>query len=149
MIVCIVSESLMFFFFKQKTAYEMRISDWSPDVCSSDLDGRNHYFRATKSRLRSNRLRDPATILSVKGRHADTNVPYPPRGGGAERQVRGHAALRLWRVQNLTDAGFFGHPPRLAWAGRRGRHCEPVRGPRISRGVARCGRGAEQPEGLR
>src|SRR3546814_8156236 len=26
------------FFFKQKTAYEMRISDWSSDVCSSDLD---------------------------------------------------------------------------------------------------------------
>src|SRR3546814_1334257 len=28
-----------FFFFKQKTAYEMRISDWSSDVCSSDLCG--------------------------------------------------------------------------------------------------------------
>src|SRR3546814_20015892 len=27
----------MFFFFKQKTAYELRISDWSSDVCSSDL----------------------------------------------------------------------------------------------------------------
>src|SRR3546814_2110865 len=31
---------LLFFFFKQKTAYEMRISDWSSDVCSSDLPGR-------------------------------------------------------------------------------------------------------------
>src|SRR3546814_764676 len=30
-----------FFFFKQKTAYEMRISDWSSDVCSSDLDDRD------------------------------------------------------------------------------------------------------------
>src|SRR3546814_21151865 len=29
-----------FFFFKQKTSYEMRISDWSSDVCSSDLYGR-------------------------------------------------------------------------------------------------------------
>src|SRR3546814_4716579 len=29
--------SYFFFFFKQKTAYEMRISDWSSDVCSSDL----------------------------------------------------------------------------------------------------------------
>src|SRR3546814_5098289 len=28
---------VLFFFFKQKTAYEMRISDWSSDVCSSDL----------------------------------------------------------------------------------------------------------------
>src|SRR3546814_2364708 len=32
---CLVSV----FFFKQKTAYEMRISDWSSDVCSSDLSG--------------------------------------------------------------------------------------------------------------
>src|SRR3546814_7314708 len=31
---------MVFFFFKQKTAYEMRISDWSSDVCSSDLVGR-------------------------------------------------------------------------------------------------------------
>src|SRR3546814_7157445 len=31
--------SFFFFFFKQKTAYEMRISDWSSDVCSSDLFG--------------------------------------------------------------------------------------------------------------
>src|SRR3546814_10062207 len=30
-----------FFFFKQKTAYELRISDWSSDVCSSDLAGEN------------------------------------------------------------------------------------------------------------
>src|SRR3546814_3755141 len=30
---------MFFFFFKQKTAYEMRISDWSSDVCSSDLIG--------------------------------------------------------------------------------------------------------------
>src|SRR3546814_5012904 len=29
---------IVFFFFKQKTAYEMRISDWSSDVCSSDLN---------------------------------------------------------------------------------------------------------------
>src|SRR3546814_5624673 len=31
-----------FFFFKQKTAYEMRISDWSSDVCSSDLGVARH-----------------------------------------------------------------------------------------------------------
>src|SRR3546814_16961694 len=37
-VVCIVS--FLFLFFKQKTAYEMRISDWSSDVCSSDLVGR-------------------------------------------------------------------------------------------------------------
>src|SRR3546814_9108684 len=36
MIVIVV---VVFVFFKQKTAYEMRISDWSSDVCSSDLAG--------------------------------------------------------------------------------------------------------------
>src|SRR3546814_8443351 len=34
---------LYFFFFKQKTAYEMRISDWSSDVCSSDLVDDQHH----------------------------------------------------------------------------------------------------------
>src|SRR3546814_1179256 len=41
--------SLFFCFFKQKTAYEMRISDWSSDVCSSDLVrylGLRHHRRA-------------------------------------------------------------------------------------------------------
>src|SRR3546814_828799 len=36
-VVFLVCCILCFFFFKQKTAYEMRISDWSSDVCSSDL----------------------------------------------------------------------------------------------------------------
>src|SRR3546814_7905985 len=35
--VSFVMSITIFFFFKQKTAYEMRISDWSSDVCSSDL----------------------------------------------------------------------------------------------------------------
>src|SRR3546814_10051106 len=35
--ICIVV-AFFIFFFKQKTAYEMRISDWSSDVCSSDLN---------------------------------------------------------------------------------------------------------------
>src|SRR3546814_14798266 len=35
--VCLLLCFCWFFFFKQKTAYEMRISDWSSDVCSSDL----------------------------------------------------------------------------------------------------------------
>src|SRR3546814_6368912 len=37
-----------FFFFKQKTAYEMRISDWSSDVCSSDLRA----LQAARAQLR-------------------------------------------------------------------------------------------------
>src|SRR3546814_14298789 len=41
-----------FFFFKQKTAYEMRISDWSSDVCSSDLSAAH----VTRIELVNNRL---------------------------------------------------------------------------------------------
>src|SRR3546814_1946783 len=36
-IIEVLSDRVVLFFFKQKTAYEMRISDWSSDVCSSDL----------------------------------------------------------------------------------------------------------------
>src|SRR3546814_1200210 len=39
--MCILFYLFCFFFFKQKTAYEMRISDWSSDVCSSDLYARH------------------------------------------------------------------------------------------------------------
>src|SRR3546814_8867859 len=43
-------EFIVVFFFKQKTASEMRISDWSSDVCSSDLDGtlRDYDFREVR-----------------------------------------------------------------------------------------------------
>src|SRR3546814_1301124 len=40
------------FFFKQKTAYEMRISDWSSDVCSSDLAAEAKYLRTGWSPLK-------------------------------------------------------------------------------------------------
>src|SRR3546814_3372719 len=36
-VLCYLDHVCFYFFFKQKTAYEMRISDWSSDVCSSDL----------------------------------------------------------------------------------------------------------------
>src|SRR3546814_5079484 len=44
-----------FFFFKQKTAYEMRISDWSSDVCSSDLLVKSRYGLAFEA-LREDQL---------------------------------------------------------------------------------------------
>src|SRR3546814_4025298 len=42
---CMYSNVDIFFFFKQKTAYEVRISDWSSDVCSSDLIFRTALYR--------------------------------------------------------------------------------------------------------
>src|SRR3546814_6028296 len=43
---------LFFVFFKQNTAYEMRISDWSSDVCSSDLQGHHLPVRGRRRRHR-------------------------------------------------------------------------------------------------
>src|SRR3546814_8986802 len=48
--MCLLVLSFRFFFFKQKTAYELRISDWSSDVSSSDLtlhSSRRHVLRGT------------------------------------------------------------------------------------------------------
>src|SRR3546814_4893275 len=47
LMLCMWCEVVFFFFFKQKTAYEMRISDWSSDVCSSDLAARLHAARCS------------------------------------------------------------------------------------------------------
>src|SRR3546814_3698195 len=49
-----------FFFFKQKTAYEMRISDWSSDVCSSDLPGDQRQDRRDAEQQAKRRQDSPA-----------------------------------------------------------------------------------------
>src|SRR3546814_1903036 len=46
------------FFFKQKTAYDMRISDWSSDVCSSDLNVGNELQRASLERVAAHQPHD-------------------------------------------------------------------------------------------
>src|SRR3546814_9980180 len=58
-------------FFKQKTAYEMRISDWSSDVCSSDLDPASPGIRHVRPWPRSHR----ATVSS----RAAMQARYPVR----------------------------------------------------------------------
>src|SRR3546814_9654300 len=59
---------VLFFFFKQKTAYEMRISDWSSDVCSSDLQiaaGGQHL--AELDEQRAELLQRQAQALTARG----------------------------------------------------------------------------------
>src|SRR3546814_4885375 len=66
----------VFFFFKQKTAYEMRISDWSSDVCSSDLYAYRIHVVAEQLRV-GRRLDDgPVRNLDRTGR----NQIEPPGG---------------------------------------------------------------------
>src|SRR3546814_668018 len=75
MICCLMTACLSFFFFKQKTAYEMRISDWSSDVCSSDLSP--HPYRSsapptTTSGGRRRTRRGPYRLLYM--RHGQYSV---------------------------------------------------------------------------
>src|SRR3546814_17471260 len=57
-----LSTVVCFFFFKQKTAYEMRISDWSSDVCSSDLWSRLTR-RTTSRQVTCSALRRPVNAV--------------------------------------------------------------------------------------
>src|SRR3546814_3293375 len=52
----------VFFFFKQKTAYEMRISDWSSDVCSSDLMDRLDALTALETAINASDAESEADI---------------------------------------------------------------------------------------
>src|SRR3546814_10812743 len=68
------------FFFKQKTAYEVRISDWSSDVCSSDLGGlHHHHVLGNGSGGRAVSLPRPQNLAPLHG------VAVPP---GTRRNVQ-------------------------------------------------------------
>src|SRR3546814_5215227 len=54
---------LFFFFFKQKTAYEMRISDWSSDVCSSDLFTLSTFRNEVPDSLDADMIRDARAVF--------------------------------------------------------------------------------------
>src|SRR3546814_10224492 len=60
-VICTCLEVVLFFFFKHKTAYDMRISDWGSDVCSSDL-----------------------AVIDIEGVDVEAELIVEPRGLGAE-----------------------------------------------------------------
>src|SRR3546814_9150081 len=87
---------MVLFFFKQKTAYEMRISDWSSDVCSSDLNDRlgrgivpafgrrfliMPFIGAAVGVERDDRGQEPVVALAVRAR------PVVPRIAVADAQI--------------------------------------------------------------
>src|SRR3546814_3108907 len=80
-------ECVFFFFFKQKTAYEMRISDWSSDVCSSDL--LLHMFgRQFPDEARGDGTGPLAIDAPVGGVQDDAGFPRPrDRYRSEERRV--------------------------------------------------------------
>src|SRR3546814_8857546 len=86
---------MLVFFFKQKTAYEMRISDWSSDVCSSDL------IVLALQRIVSRTVNpmDPA-VVSVTQIHAGTNFNVIP----AEAVITGTTRALTVEVHDLLEA---------------------------------------------
>src|SRR3546814_8912080 len=82
--------SLLFFFFKQKTAYEMRISDWSSDVCSSDLRTLLDPRRQPEQRIAdddSGMMRGDVRELRPPRHVADGVHPPVARARSEERRV--------------------------------------------------------------
>src|SRR3546814_2520938 len=79
----------VFFFFKQKTAYEMRISDWSSDVCSSDL------------------LNSPAEQIAALDSHAvDAAIVWGPALGEFKRApVAGYTPPTILRRSEERRVG--------------------------------------------
>src|SRR3546814_17002354 len=75
----------VFFFFKQKTAYEMRISDWSSDVCSSDLAAAYDVKVARASRL-------PTVSATADGGYIDYLGSLDVRGSGLPLSQSGTTA---------------------------------------------------------
>src|SRR3546814_5768474 len=74
-----------FFFFKQKTAYEMRISDWSSDVCSSDLPGPVVKLAITRSS--SERVKDSSQPATTAGAMIGKVIWKNVRAGGQPRSM--------------------------------------------------------------
>src|SRR3546814_2778932 len=99
---------LLFFFFKQKTAYEMRISDWSSDVCSSDLAVRRHPRDAALPVLR--RPARPLRRRPGRGARRRRDGHQPDRGAAAAwpaavRAIRGNPAQARRAARPQPRAG--------------------------------------------
>src|SRR3546814_14091918 len=113
--------NLAFFLFKHKTAYEMRISDWSSDVCSSDLGPETHPFGAVLVGV-AERAALPAAEGVIGNGHRDRHVDphhadvHPlrefARGMAVSREDRDaiailmlarqpHRRLEIWRAHAL------------------------------------------------
>src|SRR3546814_5658529 len=105
--------SWIVFFFKQKTAYEMRISDWSSDVCSSDLRARHPHHGerhpAARRQLPFRGARSAAELWAVHdcARRADRSPDARParRGAGGQRRSEEHTS-ELQSLMRISYAVF-------------------------------------------
>src|SRR3546814_18013244 len=101
------------FFFKQKTAYEMRISDWSSDVCSSDLlESDLRVFREGASEDGDDFLGGEEAVAAVAGALAQNDGSgegIESTGSGSEPDVK-FRGPPLGRQEGLADSHPHGPP---------------------------------------
>src|SRR3546814_5867123 len=84
MMVIVLFSRYLFFFFKQKTAYEMRISDWSSDVCSSDLRGNRPAVCKLLEHARQHRLDRVEDVILRHEAHLEVElIEFAGRAVGA------------------------------------------------------------------
>src|SRR3546814_1802380 len=105
---------ICFFFFKQKTAYEMRISDWSSDVCSSDLGVLSIAFKyADEQGLLLLDLGDLQAMLAYCAENADSlSAQY----GNVTKASVGAIQRQLLQLESQGGDHFFGEPAQIGSA---------------------------------
>src|SRR3546814_5355142 len=118
----------IFCFFKQKTAYEMRISDWSSDVCSSDLGEIGEHQGADQAGERQ------ATDLGLEGEIPDGIDVVDRVGSGCDRDDEVGAAGYLRLVVLRHGLPLARRNPPAHWGRARGRAAGGDRGARNSVG---------------
>src|SRR3546814_9544530 len=93
----------MFFLFKQKTAYEMRISDWSSDVCSSDLSNKSRRGRNPDLRRIDEKKRPgcPGRSRSKNRKSGSELVTQGQHGRPARHHARGIRGIGVVFAQLL------------------------------------------------
>src|SRR3546814_8243965 len=82
----VVSASVVFFFFKQKTADEMRISDWSSDVCSSDII--RHALAGRWRQLRAFQRQQIALVRDAAGKACQVAIAADHAMAGCDDRER-------------------------------------------------------------
>src|SRR3546814_13395121 len=96
--VCLLVVYFGFFFFKQKTAYEMRISDWSSDVCSSDLSAAEIVETAKRTGAV---VRGPVPLPTRIRRYDVLRSPHVNKTSRDKFEMRTHQ--RLMDIVDPTD----------------------------------------------
>src|SRR3546814_19018822 len=111
--------SSLLFFFKQKTAYEMRISDWSSDVCSSDLVLHHPHIRGEHAGVEFRLVVYAAATIDISGGKPpfhDGRHLFPARGIEIERLPLGQSMQRAHHERHAgppegSPVVFEAHPP--------------------------------------